>query len=402
MEYTVKSGDTLSGIAQQLDTSVSNLTGYSSGNPNLIYPGEVIRVGGQQATQATNNIPQPSVQQQNRTNQSNSNMMTEDEALNRGIDVNVLRREGRLIEGGGGGGGGFSMPQQPTIDLQAMYQKMFDSSGVKTEEEALTAKQAEATTLKNQLAQAETEIGDNPFISEANRVGRVNRRRTEAQKRLDTILEEQNQIQGRIQKQKADIEMKLNMQMKQFDIESQQAQQALSNLNTYMSLGLLDNASDAEIAQLTRATGISSSMIQGAIQTKNDREREVALEYIQDDSGNVTVIAVDKMSGEIVNQSTATGVAKVTRSSGRSSGGGSTTKPKLTAAQIAEARKTATSAIKLADTNKDKLLSWEEYESVIQGVMNKTGLDFESADEIASQVFTETGYKSWRFPPKKK
>lgn len=40
--YTVRSGDTLSGIAAYLGVSMYNITGYSSGNMNLIYPGEVL------------------------------------------------------------------------------------------------------------------------------------------------------------------------------------------------------------------------------------------------------------------------------------------------------------------------------------------------------------------------
>lgn len=40
--YVVQSGDTLSGIATYLGVSMYNITGYSSGNMNLIYPGEVL------------------------------------------------------------------------------------------------------------------------------------------------------------------------------------------------------------------------------------------------------------------------------------------------------------------------------------------------------------------------
>ena len=40
--YVVQSGDTLSGIAAYLGVSMYNITGYSSGNVNLIYPGEVL------------------------------------------------------------------------------------------------------------------------------------------------------------------------------------------------------------------------------------------------------------------------------------------------------------------------------------------------------------------------
>ena len=40
--YTVRSGDTLSSIARRLNVSQSTIHGYRSGNPNLIYPGEVL------------------------------------------------------------------------------------------------------------------------------------------------------------------------------------------------------------------------------------------------------------------------------------------------------------------------------------------------------------------------
>lgn len=40
--YVVQAGDTLSGIAAYLGVNIYNITGYSSGNMNLIYPGEVL------------------------------------------------------------------------------------------------------------------------------------------------------------------------------------------------------------------------------------------------------------------------------------------------------------------------------------------------------------------------
>lgn len=42
--YTVKAGDTLGAIAKRMGTSVDNLTGFRSGNANLIFPGETITV----------------------------------------------------------------------------------------------------------------------------------------------------------------------------------------------------------------------------------------------------------------------------------------------------------------------------------------------------------------------
>lgn len=44
--YTVQAGDTLSGIAAKLGVSTGAISGYRSGNPDLIYPGEVLTING--------------------------------------------------------------------------------------------------------------------------------------------------------------------------------------------------------------------------------------------------------------------------------------------------------------------------------------------------------------------
>ena len=44
-QYTVRKGDTLSGIGQQYKVPINQITGYRSGNPDLIYPGEVLNIG---------------------------------------------------------------------------------------------------------------------------------------------------------------------------------------------------------------------------------------------------------------------------------------------------------------------------------------------------------------------
>lgn len=44
--YTVQAGDTLGGIAAKLGVPTRAISGYRSGNPNLIYPGEVLKING--------------------------------------------------------------------------------------------------------------------------------------------------------------------------------------------------------------------------------------------------------------------------------------------------------------------------------------------------------------------
>lgn len=57
-QYVVKPGDTLSNIGQQFGVDWKTITGYKSGNPNLIYPGEVLSIGG---TAPTPTVAPPTV-----------------------------------------------------------------------------------------------------------------------------------------------------------------------------------------------------------------------------------------------------------------------------------------------------------------------------------------------------
>lgn len=61
--YTVKSGDNLSTIASRYGVKVSDISGYKSGNPNLIYPNEVLTIGGGAPAKGTyTSLPQVQTQ----------------------------------------------------------------------------------------------------------------------------------------------------------------------------------------------------------------------------------------------------------------------------------------------------------------------------------------------------
>lgn len=49
--YEVKKGDTLTAIAKKFGVSLNEISGYRSGDPNLIYPGEKLTIGGEASSQ---------------------------------------------------------------------------------------------------------------------------------------------------------------------------------------------------------------------------------------------------------------------------------------------------------------------------------------------------------------
>lgn len=179
---------------------------------------------------------------------------------------------------------------QPTIDLPKLYESMYASSGISEIEKGLSA--------KNEAYNAQVaKIKDNPYLSEATMTGRI-------KKLEEKFSADAQSIQNQIAMKKADIETKLNLETKQFDIENEQVKLAWDQFNSLLSSGALDNASGEDIAQLTRATGISSSMIQSAIGvSKAKNAPKVNTQVIQvDDGTNISAVVINTDTGEVINR----------------------------------------------------------------------------------------------------
>ena len=216
----------------------------------------------------------------------------------------------------GGTGAGLGVAPQSEFNLPELYKGLVTDSGIKNLEE-------EYTGMNKEFVEAKGKINDNPFLSEATRVGRV--------AKIESLFAERTQgIRDEIATKKADVETQLNLQLKQFDINSQQAKDAQDQLNFLLTSGALANASGEDIATLTRSTGYSSSMIMSAIESsKPGRETQVI--QTEDDNGVVTVSVVDKNTGEIVNQSSLGAIGTRTKTS---SGSTTITKQQLQSATI--------------------------------------------------------------------
>jgi hypothetical protein len=200
--------------------------------------------------------------------------------------------------GASGSGVGFTAPE--TINLPKLYESLYVSSGIRDIESELMSK---TNAYNTQVAK----IKDNPYLSEATMTGRI--KKIEEKFSADTQA-----IKNDIAMRKADIETKLNLETKQFDINSQQTQLAWQQFNTLLNSGALDNASGEDIANITRSTGISSSMIQSAIDaSKKSKEKPVNTQVIQstNDAGVVTVSVINADTGEIINQQSLGSVGNV-------------------------------------------------------------------------------------------
>ena len=95
--------------------------------------------------------------------------------------------------------------------------------------------------------------------------------------------------------------MKLNLQLKQFDINSQVAQQNLNQFTTLLQLGAYDNASGEDLASITRATGMPSSFVQSAINF--NKKKNVQTSTISfDDGTNQGFAIINSQTGEVISK----------------------------------------------------------------------------------------------------
>lgn len=210
-----------------------------------------------------------------------------------------------------GSGAGIGMTAPQTIDLAGIYNNLYSSSGV-------SELQTQLSNAEKSYNEAVSKINDNPFLSEATRVGRI-------QKLTTDYTNSTANLRNDVATKQADIETQLNLQTKQFDINSQAAKDALTQFNNLLSMGALTNASGEDIANLTRSTGLSSSIIQNAIQSANKTKAETQVIQNEDDNGNVTVSVINKDTGEIISQNSLGQVGTKTKVSGGGSSSSSKT-----------------------------------------------------------------------------
>jgi hypothetical protein len=207
--------------------------------------------------------------------------------------------------GGGGGGIGYAAPAAP-IDLMAEYDKLQGSAGIKAIQDKLTA-------AAESFNKAQSQINDNPFLSESNRVGRVQKLQTDYNNNTLTM-------QNSLKLAQADADARMTLTEKQYDLNNQATQQALTQFNSLLESGALSGASVDDIAGIAKSTGMSTSMIQSAIKSNNDKNVQTATISF-DDGKNQGFAIINSKTGAIISKQVVAASAPSSKASGGSSGG---------------------------------------------------------------------------------
>jgi murein DD-endopeptidase MepM/ murein hydrolase activator NlpD len=295
---TVKQGDTLSGIASQYGVSYQEIARANNiADPNRIFPGQTFtipdRVGTTPVSTPTAAVLSPTVTvpQVNSTPGVPPVDMSKYAGWN---DQAAIQADWNNTwqSKTGGGTSGFSMPSGPAIpNFQGIYDTAIKTA-TDTFAPQITEAQSGVDTVNKQIADrtaalnvALGKINDNPYYSEATRVGRAAKLQQAynndvglLNSQLGIASNKLSNTQNLAERAKADAQVKINIASNQYNIENAQHQQTLQQINQYLSAGMLNNASSADIAQISTSTGMSTSMVQSIInasKAKNAPQTEV-------------------------------------------------------------------------------------------------------------------------------
>ena len=160
-------------------------------------------------------------------------------------------------------------------NLQSIYDTALNNSGLTELQKQLAEKQSARDA-------ALADINDNPFYTEATRVGKAAKVTQASQNDLNTL-------QDQIDSAKADAQVRLSIANQQFNIDDKAYQNNLQKLNMLISSGAINNASSSEVAQIARATGLTTSMIKAIQQKATVSGMKPTVNTSTDDNGNVTI-----------------------------------------------------------------------------------------------------------------
>ena len=157
--YTVKSGDTLSSIAQKLGVRTSDITGYRSGNPNLIFPNEVLSVNKQ--------VGSPIV---SGTTDGTSAPETTLDTLKKNYGLSITPEV---------------YSSNPVKSIKDLVKEVMEATGLPDYKSRIDAIDAEMKSIQKEQEDKITEVNDNPWLSEGLRSKKVTQIQNKYQNLID-------------------------------------------------------------------------------------------------------------------------------------------------------------------------------------------------------------------------
>lgn len=233
-----------------------------------------------------------------------------------GWDSNAAIEDFKKTGGSGKQTGGTNQTSTPTINLQDNYNKLVEESGISGLETNVNSIESTINQMSADAAAQKAKINENPFLSEASRIGRIAKIDEKLQNAIAPLQKDIANLTNQLNQKRTDISNKLNLGVQQYNIDIASKQQNLSNFNALLGAGALNNATPQDIATLVSQTGLSSTMIQNLITQAKQNQISPQIISNTDDNGNVTVSTIDSRTGNLINTTNIGKVAGTKSSTG--------------------------------------------------------------------------------------
>lgn len=194
---------------------------------------------------------------------------------------------------------GFNASKPAMPDFQTIYDTAV-TTGTKDYQSQFDVLTQQLQQREQSQNEAIAKIADNPYLAEATMTGRIAKIKNQYNADAQSLVGKQTNLQNKIATAKADAQIKLNIAQNQYNIQSQEYQNQVSQINQYLSAGLFNNASGADIAQISTTTGMSPSMVQSIINVSKSKSEVKPQLMTVDDGTNQKILAVDA-NGKVIN-----------------------------------------------------------------------------------------------------
>jgi hypothetical protein len=201
-----------------------------------------------------------------------------------------------------------SLPQAPKIDLQAEYTRLYDELGLAGMKDSVKKAQQEILLARAQADQALSLSNENPFLSEAGRIGRQAKIEEAYNAKAQVLSAQATLKQQEYQDAQNNLWQQMDLAEKQYQYDYSAYQDNLNQMNYLLEAGALNDADEASLEMMAATAGISTSMLRSMINAQKQKNYKPTLVQNVDDNGNVTLTLVDANTGNIINQQRLEGV----------------------------------------------------------------------------------------------
>lgn len=251
--YTVQKGDTLSGIASRTGTSLNNITGYRSGDANLIYPGEVLTLGsgaGSTSGQANSNTAASII---NSNQDADIAAGRANDVPSRG-DVPVAQRYSTAFSDLKDvlRPAGMQAPTAPSFERE--YSKIREQMGIDGLESYVNELRAEEEEIFATLRQRRTEERGKPVATNVIE-GRISQTERQESERLDYVRRQRQTAINELQGANATIENLMNLRQLDYNNARQSYNDAFTQQMSLFST--IKGIVDTEMSQEQRQADVA-------------------------------------------------------------------------------------------------------------------------------------------------